>query len=1093
MKITNNISISSSKNSIMKKKTYLSFLLAGLILAWLPGLAQERLISGIIMGENSEPLVGVTVSVKETSKSVQSNVEGKFSISASTGQTLHFTYIGYTARDLIIDNNSSLVVTLDKGADKVLEDVVVVGYGTQRKVNLTGAVSTVDVEKTFGSKPLNDPARALQGVVPGLTIQYGNGGLTAGPSINIRGIGSVNGSSRPLLLVDNVETSDLSIINPNDIESISVLKDAASTSIYGARAAFGVVLIKTKSGKRNQKLLVSYNNNFSFSTPTVLPDFADPVVELAGLNQAGKRNSVSSPETFGMNLEKLRTGIINWKNNYAGKNGTEMVKGEDWDIDPQDGRAYFFKVWDPKKEMLKKYTFSQQHNISIQGGSDKVNYYLSGGYASDGGMFKLNPDEVAKYNITVGLNASPTKWLDVSVKTLNRNFDYDAPYGYQDYWFYFWRWGSYFPYGTHQGNYFRTNSAYLAGASRTNTSDNYQRMDLSATIKINPHLNIKADYTIVRDNVLRHETGGPIMAWDYWTAGTLKLADISAASANQARYTTGRLKINTFNAYTTYQNTFANAHNLKVTAGVNAEDDETINFFAAKTGLLDPSQGELDLTSGTANVGVAGSGVPGWLTNGHGMRAFAGFFGRLNYDYKGKYLLELNGRYDGSSSFPVQDRWAFFPSASAGYRLTEEPFMDFVKPVLSEFKLRASYGELGNQDLGSNYFLRTMNGINVNWLTPTGTALTPSISQPLAVAQSLQWERVNTIDLGVDMRMFNNRVGVTFDWYERNTEGMVQPSSVPATFGATGPRINAGNFRTRGYEISIDGNYSFGKDLSLYGTLSFWDSKTVFTKWDNPNNSISTSLNYVGKTFGEIWGFETDRFFTSADDVTKSPSQKTLQSGNFVYGPGDIKYRDLNGDNKIDGGKMTLEDHGDLVKIGNTQPRYQYSVRLGGTWKNFDLDVYIQGVGSRKWWGIGNTVLPMYQSLDILYEHQLDYWTPENTDAKYPALFPGNAGGTVGGLSSGSNNFYPQTAYVLNLAYCRLKNVTAGYTLPANLLRRYNIQKLRVYFSGQNLAEISDVGAPVDPELTDASATSGYFGRNWPFLRAYSFGMQLSF
>jgi TonB-linked SusC/RagA family outer membrane protein len=1074
----------------MKQFIRISTLSLILFLSCFQVFSQENLVVGKVTSDNTgTPMEGVTVVNTTTGSTTQTNAEGLFTIQAAIGQKLILTYVGYTSLTTSAEKSMTIKMSRSQGA---LDEVVVIGYGTQRKANLTGAVSVVDINKTFGSKPLNDPARALQGVVPGLTIQYGNGGLTAGPSINIRGIGSINGSSRPLILVDNVETQDLSIINPNDIESISVLKDAASTSIYGARAAFGVVLVKTKTGKKNQKMTVNYNSNFSWNTPTILPDFADPVDELQVLNDAAIRGGLV-PETFGMNLTKLRNGIINWKSKYQGKNGNVMVKGEDWDIDPLDGRAYFYKVWDPKAEMLNKYTSSTQHNISVQGGGDKIGYFISGGYSRDNGIFKINPDAVDKYNFTVGLNASPTSWLDLSVKTLNRNFSYDFPYSYQDYWYYFWRWGAYFPHGTYQGNYFRVNSAYMAGANKSNVTSNYQRVDVGATLKITKDLSVRADYTIARDNVLRHETGGPIMAWDFWSAGALNLVDISSAASNATTYTSGRLLINTFNTYATYQKTLNKNHNIKVIAGINAEKDETINFSASRRGLLDPTQGEIALTYGDASLGTPGSGVLGWPTNGHGIRAFAGYFGRINYDYKGKYLLEINERYDGSSFFPLQDRWALFPSASVGYRLSEEKFMESTKSFLNELKLRGSYGELGNQDIGGNYFLPAMSGSTVNWLTPTGTSLSPTIGQPIAVAKSLQWERIKTLDFGADIRLFKNHIGITADWYERNTQGMVQQASVPSTFGTGGPRINAGNFRARGYEISVDANYRINKDLNLYGTVSFWDYKTVFTKWDNPNGSISTALNYEGKTFGEIWGFETEGYFTSAADVANSPSQTTLQSGNFVFGAGDIKYKDLNGDKVINAGKMTLSDHGDLKVIGNTQPRYQYNTRLGATWKNLDVDVFIQGVGKRDWWGIGNVALPLYQSLDIVYANQLDYWTPENQDAKYPRPYANNNAVQVVGLNTGSNNFVPQTKYLLNLAYCRLKNVTVGYSLPRDFLNKYGVQKFRVYFSGQNLAEISNVGAPIDPEITDGSLTGGFIGRNWPFSRSYSFGVQLSF
>jgi TonB-linked SusC/RagA family outer membrane protein len=1055
--------------------------------------AYAQTISGEVYDKVTHaPIPGVNVIANKSKKAAVTDLNGKFTLQLDGDRSFDVSYTGYKALRIAITPDST-AYHIEIEAATSLDQVVVVAYGTQKKVNLTGAIATVDVNKTFGSKPLNDPTRALQGIVPGLTIQYGNGGLTAGASITIRGLGSINGNSRPLILVDNVQTDDLSIINPQDIESISVLKDAASASIYGARAAFGVVLIKTKSGRKNQKATISYTNNFSWNKPTILPDFADPEYELQALNDAGVRAGTSTPETFGMSLLKLKEGVINWKKNYYGKNGLEMVKGEDWNIEP-DGRTYFYKVWDPKKEMLEKYTFSQLHNLNIAGGSEKIAYFLSAGYSSDGGIMKMNPDNVKKYNVTAGVNASVTDWLDVSAKTLFRNYEYEYPFEYQNYWHYFWRWGAYFPYGTYQDKYFKTNSAYLAGASKSNLTSNYQRIDLGATIKLSKKLSIRTDYTIGRDNLLRKESGGPIVAWDYWTAGALNLVDISTATQNQLTYTNGRLKVNTLNTFATYTDKFGD-HNLKVIAGLNAEDNENINYYVTRRGLLDPAQAEFGTAYGDYTGGYTASGVPyGWSQNGHGKKAFAGYFGRINYDYKEKYLLELNGRYDGSSLFPPQDRWAFFPSVSAGYRISQEDFMDFSKAYVSDLKIRASYGELGNQDVSANgqsVYQRIMPGTQANWLTSTGT-WAQSVGQPNSVPRSLKWERVNTLDFGLDARILDNHIGITFDYYERNTKGMIQGASMPSTFGVAAPKINAGNFRSRGYEISIDANYAIGKDIELYGTLGFSDYKTVFTKWDNPNMSIVSSSNYVGKTYGEIWGLETERYFESAADVAASPTQTNLQTNNFKFGAGDIKYKDANFFNKIDGGKMTLNDHGDVKVIGNTQPRYIYNARIGGSWKGFDVDIFIQGIGKRSWWGVGNTVLPMYQSLDILYANQMDYWTPDNTDARYPVPSPNNGGTPIAGLSSGSNNFVPQTKYLMNLAYCRLKNVSIGYSMPNNLLSRYKVQKIRFYVSGQNLAEISNVGAPLDPEITDAGL-NGFTGRTFPFNRQYSFGIQITY
>jgi TonB-linked SusC/RagA family outer membrane protein len=1087
-------------------RNYKALSLVGL-LCWFTSQAFGQQITGEVFDKISHaPIAGASITLSGT-KGVTTDVSGKFTIQANGAKSFSVSSVGYTPAIVTITDATSYQVSLE-ATDKSLDQVVVVGYGTQKKVDLTGAVAVVDVNKTFGSKPFNDPTKALQGIVPGLTIQYGNGGLTTGADIKIRGIGSVNGASRPLILVDNVQTDDLSVINPQDIESISVLKDAASASIYGARAAFGVVLIKTKSGKRNQKSSITYSNNFAWNTPTILPDFSDPVPELAGLSQADKRAKLT-PETFGMNLDTLHDAIAYWEKTYSKTNtGLEMIKGQDWDIRP-DGKTYFYKVWDPKKMFLNKYTYSQQHNINISGGSEKINYYISGGYSEDGGILKLNPDNVKKYNITASVNAAVTDYLDVNIKTLYRNYQYDYPYQYQDYWYYFWRWGSYFPYGTYQGNYFRVNSAYMTQAPTQRLTDNYSRIDLGATLKISKKFNIRADYTIGRDNALRHESGAPVTAWDFWTAGKLFLSNIASASSDVAAYTSGRAMVNTFNGFFTYQDAFSD-HHLKVIGGINAETDQNINFYAARNGLLDPTQAELGLTYGNQTATYTGSSVPlGWSQKGHGDKAFAGYFGRINYDYKDKYLLEINGRYDGSSYFPPDQRWAFFGSASAGYRIIEEDFMKFIKPTFSDLKLRASYGELGNQDVtpdGSNIYAAIMSPTGVNWVGSNGQSV-QSIAQPQSIANALKWERIRTLDIGADARFLNNHFGVTFDWYQRDNIGMIQPTSVPSTFGTTGPRINAGNLRTRGYEVSVDVNYNIGKDLQIYGSVGFTDYKAVFTKWSNPTNSLSTAQNYVGKTYGEIWGFETERFFTTddfqSDGTTYKPgvaSQKGLeQSGNFHYGPGDVKYKDISGpnghpDDSISYGNFTLGNHGDLKVIGNSQPRYIYNARVGATWKGFDIDIFIQGVGKRNWWGMGQTILPLWQSVDILYANQLDYWTPDHTNAKYPRLYPGNSGGVIAGLQAGGNNFYPQTKYLLNLAYMRLKNVTVGYAFSNKLLTRARIQKLRLYFSGENLATISNVGAPIDPEITDgAVANSAFTGRTWPFNRTYSVGAQITF
>ena len=1048
------------------------------LLFCLSSFAQDRTITGnVSTTQDNTSLPGVTVNVKGTEHSTITDGSGNFSITAKTGQTLVFSFVGYKNTATVIGKGNTVFATLTQSEGNTLQDVVVVGYGTQKKANLTGAVTTVDVEKTFASKPLNNPAKALQGIVPGLTITYGNGGLTTAAAITLRGIGSVNGTSAPLILVDNVPTQDLSIIDPNDIASITVLKDAASASIYGARAAFGVILIKTKFGHYNHKTRITYSNNFSWNTPTTQPDFADPVKGLTGVVAGAERSGNNSPELFGIDLKTEIPGILNWEQKYANnRKSNEMVPGEDFDIGTSSTQTLFYRVWDVKKIMLKKWTPQQTQNIQVTGGSDKINYFLSAGYNDQGGILKLNPDNMKKYNITAGVDVQATKWLDLSTKILYRNFEYDYPYQYEPYFYYMWRWGSWFPYGTYQGKYFRQPPAYLTGASTNSTIDNLTRIDLGATIKPIKNIVIQANYTINRDNSIGHLAGGPISAWNFWAGGTLPYQVITSSSSNIAQYSLSRSVTNSFNGYITYENTFANAHHVTLMTGMNAEDDEYLGFYGYAKGLLDPTKPEVNLTIGQQYAG-----------SDHGNSAYAGFFGRANYDYKGKYLLELNGRYDGSSAFSPLDRWAFFTSGSAGYRLSDENFMQFIKPVISDLKLRASLGAIGNLDVGGQYYIPTMNSYQAAWIV-NGVDVT-TFTNPLAVANSLKWEKVKTLDYGVDASFLKNHITATFDWYQRTTTGMISTNSVAATFGTTAPRTNQGDMRDRGFEVSLNGHYDITRDWNVYASVSLDNNKAVITKWNNPSKNIGQF--YDGAVYGDIWGFETDRYFKDAADVQKSPSQSALENGNFTYGPGDIKFKDLNGDGKIDGGNSTATNHGDLTVIGNTQPKYLYSARLGSSWKGFDIDIFLQGVGKREIWGLGDNVIPLYSGAQILYANQLDYWTPTNTNAKYPNPYAGNSSGAISGISRGGNNFYPQSKYLLNLAYCRLKNVTIGYTLPKALMDKAHIEKLRVYLSGENLGEIAHVGAPLDPEITDGDL--GYTGRTFPFQRNYSFGLQLTF
>ena len=1048
-------------------------------------------VTGKVTDTAGEPLVGVSVVVVGEQGNVAiSDIDGVYTIVSPANGSLEFSLIGMENTRVPVGGKSVVDVVM-KEENLVLDELVVVGFGSQRKENLTGAVSTVNVGRTMDGKPFTDPAKGLQGAVPGLTVTFSNGAINNAPAINIRGMGSLNAADggSPLILVDNVVVSDISLVNAEDIESISVLKDAASTSIYGARAAFGVILIKTRSGRMGSKFSVSYTNNFSWGTPTVLPQFPkDAVAEIAAMDAAMARGKQAF-DMFGMKAQPLMDGIGRWIANYShNRRGHEMIMGEDFEV--KDGVTYFYRLWDPVKEMYQKWTPQQSHNLQVTGGSDRISFVLSGGYQYQEGILKIKPDIINKYNLSLGVNAKAAPWVDIEARMNLRQTDYDYPYSYQDPYYYMWRWGTYFPYGTYtdwQGTtaWFRHIPGYLHNASYSTSRQSYYNTQVAATFHIGEYVDLRSEFAYSTTNRRVHESGGYVAMWDFWGGGLNYNTKLPGSSADEVEFTSYRTTQITSNTYATFEKDFGE-HNLKVTAGVNIETGQSQMQMSKKMGLMDKELGQLPLATGAATVNGSASD---W--------AVAGWFARVNYNYKNRYLAEVNGRYDGSSNFPSHSRWAFFPSFSLGYRVSEEPFFAPVKQVVSDMKIRGSYGLIGNQNVGADRFIPTMSTAYASWLVDGAKVLYTGL--PANVSSSLYWEDVATLDIGVDLRFLGNKYGITFDWFQRTNRNMLSVGeTLPETFGTAAAMVNDGRLRTRGWEITIDGRHSFGNGLSIYGNVNISDYKSVITEWNANSGNLLTS-NYKGKTIGEIWGFETDRYFTSAEDVASSPSQVGLQTGNFVFGPGDIKYRDLNGDNVINAGKSTLQDHGDLKVIGNTTPRYQYSIRVGGAWKGIDVDIYLQGIGKRQLWATGNEAIPYYRGADVMYEHQMDFWSPENPNARYPLPYTGNGSTAISGIrymanaaANSGNNFYPQTKYLLNLSYLRVKNITIGYSLPDKWISKANLTKARVYFSGENLFEFSQKKIPIDPEITAGSATSNFYGRTAPFERIISFGVQLT-
>ncbi len=1098
------------------RRLFLSLLVGAMAMVGIEAMAAPEQITGRVVDVNGEPLIGANVTEQGTTNGTITDFDGMFVLSVEKNTTLVVSYVGY--KDQEVRAQKDMVVMLKENT-QMLDEVVAVGYGTQKKANLTGAVTTVDVSKALESKTETDVAKALQGAVPGLTITNENGDISADPTIVIRGVGSLSNSaaSKPLYIVDGVPMDNLGYLNPNDIESISVLKDAASTSIYGTRAAFGVVLVTTKTAKTAEKVSVTYNNNFAWSRASVLPEYPTVREQVTAMAEANNRAGDAS-ELFGMyiNTEEFLSKVDAWQAKHGGKSGYRaMVYGDDYD------EKGFYADWDVAGILFNNAAPSQSHNLSVQGNSGKTNYYMSLGYNHQQGIMNFNPDKMDKFNATVNVSTKVNKWLEVGARfnMQHRTYSYPEVRGQGSYQ-YAWRWGSFFgPWGYFEdadGNQY--DGRNMIGFRKAGGDSYKKRMNMRAGgfIKLNlaKGLTFNGDYTYTyRTN--RYKGVG--LTEDIVNTWSLQGENFRHGAINSSTYieTSNDLYTNhVANMYFNYNATWAKAHNFNVMVGANIDKDNYEYLYYERHKMQDEAKPELALTSEDYAYSHSRS------HNGS-----AGIFGRINYDYKGIYLFEFNARGDASSKFPAGHQWAFFPSGSVGYRISEEPYFEPAKAVMSNLKLRASYGTIGNQEIGDLMFIETMtknrdpyetSDTKAYWLGD-GTVRMDYFGQPKMVSPSLTWETIATANVGIDLGFLDNDLNIGFDWYQRDTKDMLAPGkALPQVIGATAAYENAGSLRTRGWELSIDYRHIFTDidNFEFYANFNLSDYKATITEWES-NNLINT--NYTGKEYGEIWGFQTDRYFTADDfngtDAAGHPiyaagiaDQSLLEKGKFVYGPGDIKFVDQNGDGVIDWGDGTVENHGDLVKIGNTTPRYQYSFRLGAAWKGIDIDLFFQGVGKRDMWTQSAFVMPMMRGVDAIYANQMSYVTQDMVDnnnidqnAMYPRLFGGNAGaGNAGSsvLNNGCNNFYPQDKYLVNMAYLRLKNLTIGYTLPQKWTRKATIEKFRIYASFNNLADLINHTKQygLDPEITTGvgSLSNGVFGRTEPIYRSYSFGFQIT-
>ena len=1112
--------------------------------------AQAQTIKGTVLDENNEPVIGASVTLKGQTKGVSTDAFGNFAITAAPGSMITVSYVGYKTETVKAAQGMNVYL---QPTTEMLNQLVVVGYGTQKKADLTGAVATVDVAKTLDNRAAGDVTKMLQGAVPGLTINNASGEIGNDASINIRGLGTLsNGhTSAPLIVVDGMPVDNLSFLNPEDIEDISVLKDAASASIYGSRAAFGVILVTTKTANRADRVSIKYNNNFGWGNATVLPTQNRTVENL--LMAMDDTNSGGDTEIFGMYYTDLLPFAQLWRDQHSGQY-TSLVNLQpfqnagnvgDYYIFPKNSpfptgvgtgqmlsaRYLSYADWDVKKTLFHS-AFSQKHNISLEGQSGKTNYRLSFGYDQREGLMRYAPEKLRRYNANANIDTQVFKWLKAGARINFAQREFEMPNVQRNSYQYIWRWPSFYEnygYATYNGitQGFRNDAFIRMTSQNDKTITNQLRLQAYIDATLCEGLVLHADYAYALRNMNNEYSAAPLSLWDTWSPGANQFLTWTnwtqqTSYVNNNNY---RDYAWTANVYFTYGKTFNEAHNLKVMLGWTAEKEDYRKFSAQRTGLTDYDHPSFNLTNGSTYTTSASA----WH------RATTGFFGRINYDYKGRYLVEVNGRYDGSSRFPAADQWAFFPSFSAGWRISEEEFFQPIKSWFSNAKIRGSYGTVGNEAVGNNMFISTTGALaagSTYWLNSSGQKIT-AFTMPSLVSPTLSWERIETGDVGFDLGFLDNSLNVTFDWFNRDTKDMLAPGQVlPGVLGASAPYQNAGSLRTQGWELGISYNHSFG-DADIYASFNIADARTKITKWNNPTGIIysylpGSSNYYEGQYFGDIWGFETERYFEESDFTSQNAngtwnyaegvaSQKGLESGNFHYGPGDIKFKDINGDGKIDGGKGTKEDHGDLKVIGNAMPRYEYSFRLGGAWKGFDIDLFFQGVGQRHMWATGSTIVPMSQSALGTFTNQygnynvMDYNGSQyvggvvDQSNMYPRMYSGTgAGGTVQNIGNGCFNFYPQSRYLVNLAYLRLKNLTVGYTLPTEITQKAYIQKARLYFTAENLGFLYN-GAKkyqLDPEMVsaanstvlgaDGGAGLGTFGRVAPMQQTLSFGIQVT-
>ncbi|WP_339925715.1 TonB-dependent receptor [uncultured Cyclobacterium sp.] len=1011
-------------------------------------------VSGKVVDQNGEPLPGVTIAIPGTTIGTASDIDGNYSLTVPEEATLVYSFIGFQSQRIAVGQQTIINITLQEEIG-ALDEVVVTGFGTQKKENLTGAVSSVSKE-VLENRPITNIGQGLQGQISNLNITQNTGTPGGGATFNVRGFTSINGGS-PLILVNNVPM-DVNLINPNDIESISVLKDAASAAIYGARAAYGVILITTKSGSKSDKPSISLSFNTAVNTPVVKFETMDALERMDYMNTANiARNGVPYYQFTDIYQDKI----------IAHYNDPTQPSAFP---DPQNANVWLMSGntnW--AEELMRDSYPMSQYTASITGGDDRFDYYTSLNYLYQEGINKVFDEKYKRYNFMTNLNYKITDWAKIGTKISMNNSKHiyppnnstnHFPEGNSPFQWHQWaNWPVYFP----DGN-------YASGGSVPNTVQFYSEAGyrkreiqdtwITGSLQLTPIKNttINFEYT---SNIKNTEEE------DYYKTLPMYFVDGSVSgyypftNPSQVTKTNYNDKYYVLNAYADYANTFGK-HDIKLMGGFNQENLDSRYFYSKRENLTVESIPFMNLAYGERYVG-----------DGASQYAIRGAFTRFNYNYDGRYLLEFNGRYDGSSKFPKTDRFAFFPSLSLGWRIDNEEFFGDLDSTFDMLKVRLSYGNLGNQNVPGNYpYIATFSAGTINYILNEDRPLT--VYAPGLVSPTLTWETVTQRNFGLDFTLFQNRLNTSFDMYRRDTKNMLTRSqTLPAVLAESEPSENAADLKTTGWDLTV-GWRQQSNELRWGVNLIFSDYTSEITKFSNPVGLISDY--YVGKQIGEIWGYT-----TTGIAQTDAEAQE-LDHRNLVgieRKAGDLLFADLDNDGKISPGNGTLDNSGDRKIIGNNTPRYSFGVKTDFQWKNFDLDIFFQGVAKRDLWLNNNFWLGGYTSEWNAHNKVLtDWWSPENPDAYFPRPM----------VSGGSDVTAVQTRYLQDASYLRLKQLTLGYTIPQALTQRIKMEMVRVYISGNNIWEVTGIHEykkVSDPEMNGS--------QYYPIYRSFSLGANINF